>query len=167
MNINISNINFDYIDDDTKEYIKTLNVYSFDGKKIAVEKMDDSLYRFMYSPVLADINCEVYFIPVCLYKFTDKKAINARQKALKEKFNVDKYVDEHLILLGKKKIYVFTKTHYHQEGAAVYLLGILAPDFTENDKDNIESLINKAFNKVHCGVPQFEFYSPKTMIFET
>ena len=149
----LTNFKFDYADKSAIKYLKSLNLCTFDGKRIPF--IEDIRLK-----VFNALSLNAYFFPICLYKFSEMKLAEDRQEFLKQRFNSKEIVHEYLVICGEKRLYVFTKEYYFPEGKGIYILEIIQSGFTEKETPMIISIINSAFHKQDGWHPECDvFYS--------
>lgn len=133
-------------DESDKEYLKSLNLTTFDGKTILSKQFGDKM------KVLCDKKSKAYFFKIGIGAFPDVKTMRERQSFLKEKYKSDLGVVEYMLICGDIRAYIFTKELYHQEGVTVKVLEIMQ---SGGNNEFVSSLLESAFAKTFSYCPEF------------
>lgn len=137
--------NFECADESDKNYLKSLNLTTFDGTIILPRNFEYNIF--------CDKESKAKFFQIGLRSFSDIKTWKDRQSFLKEKYKSDKAeVLEYMLICGDMKAYIFTNQFYYQEGVRVKILEIMQ---SGGKNECVLPMVESAFQKNFLSCPEF------------
>lgn len=157
----------EFIDEAASEYLKSLKLYSFDGKRISEATLGRRTDRYYGDGIiLMDVEKSAYFIPVRLYQYGEHKKLEKRENVLeflKKNRKIEGRVSEYLLMIGAKRFYVFAVRKPSREEVCIDVLGVIKDerfDVSVEEKLFINNMIREAFQYgfVEGKVPDLYYY---------
>ncbi len=147
-----SDINFEYVNDEQLEYVKSLNLKSICGEELFFYPLIGNM------SILCDKSADIFFIRVSIRdRETDKKY----QERLLQKYirqcHYARRICEYILLIDNKIVRVFVDYASYADGVSISLLEIITSDFKDKDIPFIKNIISKAMWRENRGVPEYSY----------
>lgn len=156
-NFTYNDIEFSYADEPVKEYIKSLQLKSFDGHALFFHPKIHQIYT--------SIHHQIYFVEV---RIENRELNKQRTKELIEKYkkiyHYTRYVYEYILLINDNPIYVFADISCYADGESVKLLEVVSDLYTPEDMKWIRAILCKSFNYLHRNCPEY-YYDDNYAVF--
>lgn len=149
-NFTYNDIEFSYADEPVKEYIKSLQLKSFDGHALFFHPKIHQIYT--------SIHHQIYFVEV---RIENRELNKQRKKELIKKYkkiyHYTRWIYEYILLIKNNPIYVFANISRYADGISVELLEVISDLYTSEDVKWIRAILFKAFRYAYGNCPEYSY----------